>query len=65
MKPTAAERDLLSCNRLCELFQVLPREIERAASRAHVEPALRMNGQAWFAEPAAKKIQAELRKAAT
>lgn len=46
--PTQPTHDLLSIDRLCQLFRCTIRRIETAAARDEIVPAWRLNGISYF-----------------
>lgn len=48
MMSIAPDSDLLSVGKICELLQASPAQIERAAIKAGVQVALRLNSVPYF-----------------
>jgi hypothetical protein len=55
------EHDLLSIGKLCEVLQSSPGAVERAAAKARVVPALRLNGVIYFSDSQVSAIRERLR----
>ena len=60
MIQVAPENDLLSAGKVCELLQVTPRKLERAAAKAAVMPALRLNSVDYFTDADVGAIRKQL-----